>query len=383
MRLNTLLQSLPQLHDEGMLMRLYVRHEREDPGLKSQLPFWREAIDRLYREVFMRIDIPRYLIKQAFVIYGQVPASLDNIIDELLSQGNLIRRDEALRNIKSKSWIQQAKHYIKITAFPKSKSNSPDDRLINLKFLEFTKQQLIDWISQSSQGVMEYESFKSYINQSLDGDHQNFHILKEFLKQTDCYDSHLCQIGDEKVKLVKIGKECKLNKLDINLFRLKLKLRKFKAYIQEQSVLKDKILGYLFNKKNVQDAESGQIIQVDLSDNELIYLIEKLGILDKVITKLNHFKDQYLDTNVNQILQLQKSNNQLSANMLATTLFNCLENDMPKFEKINCILDQFDRLHDRQEIQILERYGVYLSESEKDQAIQFYMGELNRYRINQ
>lgn len=41
----------------------------------------------------MRIDLPRYLIKQAFIIYGQVPASLDTIFDELISQGNLIARE--------------------------------------------------------------------------------------------------------------------------------------------------------------------------------------------------------------------------------------------------------------------------------------------------
>lgn len=68
---------------------------------------------------------------------------------------------------------------------------------------------------------------------SFEGDHENFHILKEYLKKTDSYDSHVLQSDQGNVKLVKISKEAKLNKYDVNLYLLKQKLKSLTQIIKE------------------------------------------------------------------------------------------------------------------------------------------------------
>ncbi|CDW75146.1 UNKNOWN [Stylonychia lemnae] len=370
-KLSAYLEGLPQLHNEKTLQLLYLNFDGYEDELKQVMPFWKNAIEGLYKNVFMKIDLTQQLIKNAFNIYDRSPAGLKNIIEDLVKQGVLISKRDFMKQMKDGNWFRVMKRYMSLEnlgcAISKLKE---EDSYISLQYMRFVCDELINWTKEHHQGVLTYNQLRQQIEKTFFQSHDNFHIIKDYLKQLDYYDVHVIQ--PENLKLVKVSKEGHFNKFDINFYRLKIVIRRFRELLQEQKSIKEKIQLYLENDKQVINDKTGQLESVPLSSDEQSFLIDKLGILDKVIAKANHFKGQYIEPNLNRVIELQQMKNELSANMQAQLILKSINDDLPKFEEILCILDQYDRQYDFQEISILNRYGLYLTNQERLQAIDYY-----------
>ena len=72
-------------------------------------------------------------------------------------------------------------------------------------------------------------------------------------------------------------------------------------------------------------------------------MIERIGILDKVINKVEEFKVNYIETNVQEIINLSSNYNYLSAMILANTLISAIERDNQIFQEINTIIEYIER----------------------------------------
>lgn len=58
------------------------------------------------------------------------------------------------------------------------------------------------------------------------------------------------------------------------------------------------------------------------------YLTERLGIMDKLIVKLEHFSHDRLNPQINEILYLKSVQNLLSAFLQCQTMIEALKNDI-------------------------------------------------------
>ena len=58
---------------------------------------WKNEIEELYKNVFMRIDVKELAIKQAFTVGVNSPEGIHTIIDHLIQQGEFIRKKDFMK----------------------------------------------------------------------------------------------------------------------------------------------------------------------------------------------------------------------------------------------------------------------------------------------